>query len=171
MLGVTPTTCIVMSFLSQKMGSTTVKELADVGKAGAIAEESVLGVRTVQACNGQEEMVDRYAVELGKGKKFGIQKGYWAGFLGGLFFFVLLAFLGCGILYGCWLLKVGIFTNPGDVFICIMSMLLGAYFLGLVSPHLMVLLNARVAAASIYETIDRVSNFISKVQYTYEIKF
>ncbi|VDM25547.1 unnamed protein product [Toxocara canis] len=36
-----------------------------------------------------------------------------------------------------------------------MSMLLGAYFLGLVSPHLMVLLNARVAAGSIYQIIDR----------------
>uniref|UniRef100_A0AC34QTH7 Uncharacterized protein n=1 Tax=Panagrolaimus sp. JU765 TaxID=591449 RepID=A0AC34QTH7_9BILA len=156
MLGVTPTTCIVMSFLSQKMGSTTMKELADVGKAGAIAEESVLGVRTVQACNGQEEMVERYAAELAKGKKFGVQKGYWSGFLGGLFFFVLFAFLGCGVLYGAYLLKVGIFTNPGDVFICIMAMLLGAYFLGLVSPHLMVLLNARVAAAVIYATIDRV---------------
>ncbi|KAE9548707.1 hypothetical protein FO519_008077 [Halicephalobus sp. NKZ332] len=156
MLGVTPASCIVMSFLSQKMGSTTMKELADVGKAGAIAEESVLGVRTVQSCNGQEEMVERYSTELAKGKKFGIQKGYWSGFLGGLFFFVLLLFLGVGILYGAWLLKVGIFTNPGDVFICIMSMLLGAYFLGLVSPHLMVLLNARVAAATIYQTIDRV---------------
>ncbi|KAK6059987.1 hypothetical protein COOONC_02360 [Cooperia oncophora] len=37
-----------------------------------------------------------------------------------------------------------------------MSILLGAYFLGLISPHLMVLLNARVAAATIYQTIDRV---------------
>ncbi len=41
------------------MGSTTVLELKEVGKAGAIAEESILGVRTVQAFNGQEEMVDR----------------------------------------------------------------------------------------------------------------
>ena len=139
------------------------KELADVGQAGSIAEESILGVRTVQACNGQEEMVERYAAELRKGKKYGIEKGYWAGFFGGLFFFFLLTFLGTSVIYGGWLVKVGIFTNPGDVFICIMGMLLGAYFLGLVSPHLMVLLNARVAAASIYQTIDRVSNFISKL--------
>uniref|UniRef100_A0AC35GD70 p-glycoprotein n=1 Tax=Panagrolaimus sp. PS1159 TaxID=55785 RepID=A0AC35GD70_9BILA len=155
MLGVAPVTCVIMSFLSQKMGSTTIKELGGLGKAGAIAEESVLGVRTVQAFNGQPEMVDRYRAELNKGKKFGVEKGYWAGFLGGLFFFVLFAFLGAGILYGAYLLKVGIFVNPGDVFICVMSQLLGAYFLGLISPHLMVLLNARVAAAAIYQTIDR----------------
>lgn len=32
----------------------------------------------------------------------------------------------------------------------------GAYFLGMISPHLMVLLNARAAAATIYQVIDRV---------------
>jgi len=35
------------------------KELGGVGKAGAIAEEAILGVRTVQAFNGQEVMVQR----------------------------------------------------------------------------------------------------------------
>ena len=58
--------------------------------------------------------------------------------------------------YGAYLLKVDIIHKPGDVFIVVMSMLLGAYFLGLISPHLMVLLNARVSAATIYNTINRV---------------
>ena len=41
------------------MTSTTLKELGNVGKAGSIAEESLMGVRTVQAFNGQEEMTER----------------------------------------------------------------------------------------------------------------
>uniref|UniRef100_A0A7E4ZZE1 ABC transmembrane type-1 domain-containing protein n=1 Tax=Panagrellus redivivus TaxID=6233 RepID=A0A7E4ZZE1_PANRE len=155
MLGVAPACCAVMSIMAQQMGNTTMKELVGVSKAGAIAEESVLGVRTVQAFNGQHEMVARYRTELEKGKRFGILKGYWSGFLGGMFFFLLFAFLGCGILYGGWLLKVRAVRNPGDVFICVMSLLLSAYFLGLISPQLAVLLNARVAAAVIYQTIDR----------------
>ncbi|KAK0395277.1 hypothetical protein QR680_001199 [Steinernema hermaphroditum] len=155
MLGVSPATCIVMSVLAQRMGAITQRELQGVAKAGAIAEESVLGVRTVQAFNGQETIVKRYEEALSHGKKFGIQKSVWSGVLGGLFFFILYAFLGSGLLYGGWLLKVGIFTNPGEIFTVIFSMLLGAYFLGLVSPHLMVLLSARVAAGSIYSTIDR----------------
>ncbi|KAK6732073.1 hypothetical protein RB195_016443 [Necator americanus] len=117
MLGVAPSTCLIMSIMARKMTATTMRELAGVGKAGSIAEESLMGVRTVQAFNGQQEMVDSY---------------------------------------GGYLLKVQIVKTPGDVFIVVMSMLLGAYFLGLISPHLMVLLNARVAAASIYQTIDRV---------------
>ncbi|KAL6733659.1 hypothetical protein Aduo_004290 [Ancylostoma duodenale] len=156
MLGVAPSTCLIMSFMARKMTSTTMKELAGVGKAGSIAEESLMGVRTVQAFNGQQEMVDRYSAELSRGKAFAIWKGFWSGFLGGFFFFVLFSFLGCGMLYGGYLLKVQIIKTPGEVFIVVMSMLLGAYFLGLISPHLMVLLNARVAAATVYQAIDRV---------------
>uniref|UniRef100_A0A1I7WKH5 ABC transmembrane type-1 domain-containing protein n=1 Tax=Heterorhabditis bacteriophora TaxID=37862 RepID=A0A1I7WKH5_HETBA len=80
------------------MTSTTMKELVGVGKAGAIAEESLMGVRTVQAFNGQPQMVERYSNELGKGKSFAVWKGFWSGFLGGMFFFVLFSFLGCGML-------------------------------------------------------------------------
>jgi ATP-binding cassette subfamily B (MDR/TAP) protein 1 len=51
---------------------------------------------------------------------------------------------------------IGIVASPGEVFVVVFAMLLGAYFLGMVSPNLMSLLNARVAAATIYQTIDRV---------------
>ena len=44
---------------SQKVGDATRMEMQEVGQAGSIAEESVLGVRTVQAFNAQEEMVGR----------------------------------------------------------------------------------------------------------------
>lgn len=132
------------------------EELDKVGVAGAIAEESLMGVRTIQAFNGQEEMVGKYETQLNTGKKFAIMGGFWSGFFGGMFFFWLISFMGCGILYGGYLLRVGVIDNPGDVFIVVMAMLLGAYFLGLISPHMMVLLNARVSAASIYKTIDRV---------------
>ncbi|KHJ99284.1 hypothetical protein OESDEN_00709 [Oesophagostomum dentatum] len=59
MLGVAPATCFIMSLMARKMTATTMKELGGVGKAGSIAEESLMGVRTVQAFNGQQEMVDR----------------------------------------------------------------------------------------------------------------
>ncbi|CAJ0567442.1 unnamed protein product, partial [Mesorhabditis spiculigera] len=156
MLGVAPITCFCMAMMARKMTSTTMKELVGVGKAGAIAEESIMGVRTVQAFNGQEEMIDKYSHELTKGKRFAVEKGFWSGFLGGLFFCVLFAFLGAGMLLGGHLLREGYVSQPGTVFIVVMSMLLGAYFLGLISPQLMVLLNARVAAAKIYQIIERV---------------
>ncbi|UMM42755.1 hypothetical protein L5515_018461 [Caenorhabditis briggsae] len=156
MMGIGPLCCICMSLMSRSMSSYTSKELADVGKAGSIAEESLMGVRTVQAFNGQEEMVGRYTAELGKGKSYAVKKGLWGGFFGGIFLLILFTYFGGGIFYGGQLLRWKIIENPGDVFIVVFSMLIGAYFLGLISPHLMVLLNARVAAATIYEVIDRV---------------
>lgn len=98
MLGVAPATCFIMSTMSNLIGDNTSKEMKGIGKAGAIAEESVLGVKTVQAFNGQETMVKRYEEQLEIGKRFGILKGFWAGLFGGLFFLVLYAFLGCGML-------------------------------------------------------------------------
>uniref|UniRef100_A0A0N5C7B7 Transferred entry: 7.6.2.2 n=1 Tax=Strongyloides papillosus TaxID=174720 RepID=A0A0N5C7B7_STREA len=156
MLGVTPLSCFIMSLMSQFIGNTTKKELNNIGQAGAIAEETILGIRTVQSFNGQEERVTKYRNELKKTVKYTILNGLWSGLFGGLFFFMLFLYLGCGMLYGTYLLSVGIFQTPGDIFTVVMGMMLGAYFLGLISPHLMVILNARVAAAEIYKTIDRI---------------
>uniref|UniRef100_A0A0K0EL19 Transferred entry: 7.6.2.2 n=1 Tax=Strongyloides stercoralis TaxID=6248 RepID=A0A0K0EL19_STRER len=156
MLGVTPLSCFIMSLMSQFIGNTTKKELINVGQAGAIAEESILSIRTVQSFNGQEERINKYNNELKKTVKYTIMNGIWSGLFGGIFFFILFIYLGCGMLYGTYLLKVGIFETPGEIFTVVMGMMLGAYFLGLISPHLMVLLNARVAAAEIYKTIDRI---------------
>ncbi|EGT46719.1 hypothetical protein CAEBREN_29443 [Caenorhabditis brenneri] len=155
MMGIGPLCCVCMSLMSRSMSSFTSKELAGVGKAGSIAEESLMGVRTVQAFNGQEEMVEKYTAELGKGKSYAVQKGLWGGVFGGIFLLFLFTYFGGGIYYGGQLLRWKIIESPGDVFIVVISMLIGAYFLGLISPHLMVLLNARVAAATIYEIIDR----------------
>ncbi|GMT13936.1 hypothetical protein PFISCL1PPCAC_5233 [Pristionchus fissidentatus] len=155
MLGVAPCTCMVMSLMARKMGASIMAEMGSVGKAGALAEEAILGVRTVQSLNGQPEMVARYENQLNVSRGFALWKGFWSGFFGGLFYFVLFSFMGVGMLYGGYLLSVGIVAEPGEVFICVMSMLLGAYFLGMISPHLMVLLNARAAAATIYAVIDR----------------
>lgn len=80
------------------MSAATKKELKGIAKAGAVAEESILGVRTVQSCNGEEEMVRRYRSELMKGRAHGVRKALWSGFIGGAFFFVLHVFLGAGLL-------------------------------------------------------------------------
>ncbi|CEF59734.1 LP14331p [Strongyloides ratti] len=156
MLGVAPATCICMALMSQLIGNSTMNELMNVGMAGAVAEETILAVRTVQSFNGQEERIEKYKKALLGAVKYNILNGLWSGLFGGLFFLILITYLGCGMCYGGYLLSVGIYGTPGDVFIVVMSMLLGAYFLGLISPHLMVLLNARVAAADLYNTINRV---------------
>ncbi|CAJ0609886.1 unnamed protein product [Cylicocyclus nassatus] len=155
MFPVAPLSCMCMSVMSRKMAESTAKELMNVGKAGAIAEESVLGVRTVQALNGQEEMVERYSKSLSTGQKYAKTKCFWSGFWGGFFYVILFTYIGAGFLFGGHLLKIGAIEDRGEVITVVISMMIGAYFLGVISPHLMVLLNARVSAATIYHIIDR----------------
>uniref|UniRef100_A0A914P0P4 Uncharacterized protein n=1 Tax=Panagrolaimus davidi TaxID=227884 RepID=A0A914P0P4_9BILA len=156
MLGLAPLSFLLVAFQGMKMEKSTIKEFSNIAKAGSVAEESIMGVRTVQAFNGQIEMVNRYKNELTKGKKYSIITSFWSGMMEGFFFFLMYIFLGGGILYGAYLIKVGALTSPGNIFIVIMSQLLGAYFVGLISPPLMGIFKARIAAAVIYETIDRV---------------
>ena len=73
--------------------------MSNIGNAGSVAEEAVLGVRTVQSLNGQEEMVSRYEDELSKGMEYAASKALWSGFLGGVFFFFLFFFMAGGMLY------------------------------------------------------------------------
>jgi ATP-binding cassette subfamily B (MDR/TAP) protein 1 len=76
----------------------------------------------------------------------------------GLFFFILYLFYTLGFCFGAVDQWSGT-TTPGQVFITTNVLLVGAYFLGVMSPHLMALLKARVAAAVIYKQIERVSTF------------
>lgn len=80
----------------QTLENLTEKELVGVGKAGSIAEEAILGVRTVQAFNGQDELVNRYEEELSKGKRYGIIKSVFGGLSGGGFYLFLNVFAGAG---------------------------------------------------------------------------
>ncbi|GMS83341.1 hypothetical protein PENTCL1PPCAC_5516 [Pristionchus entomophagus] len=155
MLGVAPLSCFTMALMARKTEGVAGRQMAAVGAAGSVAEEAILGVRTVQSLNGQPEMVKRYADKLTDSKGFAMWNGFWNGFFGGFFYFILYTYMGCGMLYGGYLLSVDVVKDPGTVFIVIMAMMLGAYFLGMISPHLLVLLNARAAAAQIYQIIDR----------------
>ncbi|GMT13436.1 hypothetical protein PFISCL1PPCAC_4733, partial [Pristionchus fissidentatus] len=155
MLGVAPLSCFTMALMARKVEGVAGQQMAAIGAAGSVAEEAILGVRTVQSLNGQPEMVDRYTAKLTDSKGFAMWNGFWNGFFGGFFYFILYSYMGCGMLYGGYLLSVDVVKEPGTVFIVILSMMLGAYFLGMISPHLLVLLNARAAAAQIYQIIDR----------------
>ena len=47
-------------------------------------------------------------------------------------------------------------TRGGDVILVVNTISLTGYYLGLLGPHMMAILKARIAAALIYETIDKV---------------
>uniref|UniRef100_A0A1I7S460 ABC transmembrane type-1 domain-containing protein n=1 Tax=Bursaphelenchus xylophilus TaxID=6326 RepID=A0A1I7S460_BURXY len=152
---VSPLIAVAMSLSAKKIGNASREEMAIYGKAGQIAEEAISGVRTVAAFNGQEQEVERYSEELEKGVRAGLRKGNHSGVLSGFMTMITVVYMGIAILYGTFLYQIGILDTPGDIFVVLTALLSGAYHLGNASPHLMVLLTARVSAATIYKTIAR----------------
>nr|QNG62059.1 P-glycoprotein 11.2 [Parascaris univalens] len=157
MIGMGPASAALMSSMARLIDRASVKQLKAVGHAGAIIEESIMNHKTVAACNGQETMIDRYSKALAEGRKYALQIYSVAGLFDGLFFLIMYIFFAAGFYYGAYLYKAHVMLDPGAVFIVANAILFGSYYLGVLSPHLMAMMSARVAAAVIYRTIDRVS--------------
>ncbi|KAE9548663.1 hypothetical protein FO519_008121, partial [Halicephalobus sp. NKZ332] len=151
-----PLIAFLMSVSSRKITKASRKEMEVYAGAGAIAEEAITAYRTVAAFNAQEVEVRRYHNELMKGLKAGLRKGMYSGGLTGMLFALVMVFMGAALLWGSFLYSIGVVKTPGDIFVVMMAIMSGAYHLGTASPHLMVLLTARVAASTVYKTIERV---------------
>ncbi|KAI6196540.1 hypothetical protein M3Y94_01121600 [Aphelenchoides besseyi] len=161
MIATSPVCCIVMSFMARLISNATKKQMRSSERATAILHESIMNVKTIQSCNGQSEMVDKLKTELDSGRIHGVLSYFWNGFFDGLFFFFIYLFFALGFYYGGIQYYYGQ-MEAGDVFIIANSITMGAYFIGMLSPHIMVILKARVAAALIYEQIERVPKIDSE---------
>lgn len=78
------------------MDSAGSRQMKADGHATAVVEESVMNVRTVAACNGQETMLDRYSKALAKGRQYALQIYAYAGLFDGLFFLAMYLFFAAG---------------------------------------------------------------------------
>ncbi|KAF8372165.1 hypothetical protein PRIPAC_78594 [Pristionchus pacificus] len=146
----------VVTGLTGRFTAQSIKRQMDTSAQGAsLVEESVMNVKTVAACNGQDDMVKKYRSILDDLVKLGSRVCLLNGFFEGFLFFFIYFFALFAILVGVPdTYNEGGFDG-GSVIIAFGSILLGAYFLGLLGPHMMTLLKARMAAAVIYQTIDK----------------
>ncbi|KAF8375591.1 pgp-11 [Pristionchus pacificus] len=146
--------CAVVMGLMGKYTSSSLKEQMDSSTtAAAIVEESIMNVKTVAACNGQDDMVKRYSSFLSTSSRLGAKIGFTNGFFEGAFFFIIYLFSIVSLLIGVPDVHNG-GAEAGSVIVAFGCILLGTYYLGTVGPFMMTLLKARIAAAVIYKTID-----------------
>ncbi|GMS87152.1 hypothetical protein PENTCL1PPCAC_9327, partial [Pristionchus entomophagus] len=156
MCAVGPLCAIIMGSMGRFAAKPMRKQMECSAKANSLIEEVVLNVKTVQACNGQTEMVERFIKWMALGRKPAILVYFYNGFFEGLFFFVFYIITVCGFLMGVIESHNGGF-EPGTVIVAANCVLMGAYFMGMLGPHMMALLKSRIAAAIIYKIIDRKS--------------
>ncbi|KAI6175110.1 hypothetical protein M3Y99_01995300 [Aphelenchoides fujianensis] len=124
------------------------------GLAAATAEEVLSGIRTVATFNAQPLELRRYSLHLNEAYRYGIRKASLSLVLHGRLRAHQLLFYGCRCLDG---------LQPGDQWSdharnCFLGLLGGHLWhdpVGQSDPYLSVIMKARIAAAELFEIIDR----------------
>ncbi|XP_048881308.1 ATP-dependent translocase ABCB1 isoform X2 [Brienomyrus brachyistius] len=131
------------------------KELSAYAKAGAVAEEFLVAIRTVVAFNGQKKAVEKYESNLEEARNFGVKKAVATNAAMGLTQFFMLSTYALAFWYGTKL-TVDELENYsiGRVLTVFFSVMIGTLSLGRGMPNLESVAKARGAAYEIYKTID-----------------
>uniref|UniRef100_A0A8C1KT64 ATP-binding cassette sub-family B member 5 n=1 Tax=Cyprinus carpio TaxID=7962 RepID=A0A8C1KT64_CYPCA len=124
--------------------------LTAYAKAGAVAEEILVAIRTVVAFNGQKKAVEKYEKNLIEAKNFGVKKAITTNVSMGLTQFIIFGTYALAFWYGTKL-SFYPFLNKVTVFF---SVMIGSFSLGQGAPNLESIAKARGAAYEVYKTID-----------------
>ncbi|KAM9489216.1 ATP-dependent translocase ABCB1 isoform 1-T2 [Clarias gariepinus] len=140
---------------SKILANLTSKELTAYAKAGAVAEEILVAIRTVVAFNGQKKALQKYETNLIDAKNFGVKKSITTNLSLGITQFFILGTYALAFWYGT---KLAV-DEPdnytiGRVLTVFFSVMIGAFSLGQGAPNLESVAKARGAAYAIYNTID-----------------
>uniref|UniRef100_A0A8C7LBE0 ATP-binding cassette sub-family B member 5 n=1 Tax=Oncorhynchus kisutch TaxID=8019 RepID=A0A8C7LBE0_ONCKI len=156
-LAVSPLLAGSAAVWSKILATLTSKELSAYAKAGAVAEEILVAIRTVVAFNGQKKAVERYERNLEEAKNFGIKKAITTNVSMGFTQFVIFGTYALAFWYGT---KLSV-DEPenytiGKTITVFFSVMIGAFSLGQGAPNLEAIAKARGAAYEVYNTIDQV---------------
>uniref|UniRef100_A0A8B9KP33 ATP-binding cassette, sub-family B (MDR/TAP), member 5 n=1 Tax=Astyanax mexicanus TaxID=7994 RepID=A0A8B9KP33_ASTMX len=140
---------------SKILATLTGKELSAYAKAGAVAEEILVAIRTVVAFNGQQKALEKYEKNLVDAKNFGVKKAITTNVSMGITQFFIFGTYALAFWYGT---KLSV-DEPenysiGKVITVFFSVMIGAFSLGQGAPNLESVAKARGAAYSIYNTIN-----------------
>jgi len=101
-------TTIPVMAVASTMFVVSVKKMAEISnkayvESGAIAEQALNAIRTVQALGGEEAEVQAYKRSLDATKKSIVKFGIFSGFSMGFMFFTMGAMYALGFYFGSWL--------------------------------------------------------------------
>lgn len=77
MIGTGPACCLTMSLMARLVSRSTKKQLKAFELSGAILQESVMNVKTIQSCNGQKQMIQKLEEHQNSSRIHGILIYVW----------------------------------------------------------------------------------------------
>jgi len=133
------------------------KSLESYGVGGSVAEEVISSIRNATAFGTQDRLAKQYETHLNEAERWGIKLQVTLAIMVGAMFGIMYLNYGLGFWMGSRFLVDGEVKNVGQVLTILMSVLIGSFALGNVSPNAQAFTSAVAAAAKIYSTIDRAS--------------
>jgi ABC-type multidrug transport system fused ATPase/permease subunit len=125
-------------------------------EASTVADESLSGIQTVAAFNGEERANEAYDIKLQQAEKSGIRLAFVRGIgVGAIFSSVFFTF-GVGYWYGSRLIAKG-GEDFGGVFTSVFSAVLGSISIGMATPCISAISQARLGVVILFKIIDRKS--------------
>ncbi|XP_052577067.1 multidrug resistance protein 2 isoform X2 [Peromyscus californicus insignis] len=159
-LAVTPLIGLSSAMWAKVLTSFTNKELQAYAKAGAVAEEVLVAIRTVIAFGGQKKELERYDKNLEEAKNVGIKKAITANISIGIAYLLVYAAYALAFWYGTSLVLSNEYS-VGQVLTVFFSILTGTFSIGHLAPNIEAFANARGAAYEIFKIIDNEPNIDS----------
>ncbi|GMT09331.1 hypothetical protein PFISCL1PPCAC_628, partial [Pristionchus fissidentatus] len=133
------------------------KSLKISEEANGISEESILNVKTVASCNGQQQMIEKYSSILSSGVSSAVRVALTSGLIDASSNFLYFSFNSLGLWYATISYHNGRIPSTGDVFAVVSLSLAASSNFSRLGPHAIALMKAKIAAAKVYQTIDSVS--------------
>ena len=121
-----------------------------------MAEEVISSIRNAVAFGTQNKLAKQYDRQLSTAEKYGFRMKALAGSMIGVLIFYLYLTYALGFWLGGQYITDGECTLS-DVLTILLSIMIGAFSLGNVSPNMQAFTTAMAAASKIYSTIDRTS--------------
>ncbi|KAL3494688.1 P-loop containing nucleoside triphosphate hydrolase protein [Aspergillus germanicus] len=153
--------CIIPVFLAIGGGAGVLdakleaKILNVYAQAGTYAENTLGGIRAIQAFSLRPRVVHKYTQYLQDAYSLGIKKNPLYGFMFGAEFFALYAGMGLAFWQGIRMLDSGEIPDIGTVFTVLFSVIIAASTITSIAPHTITFTRAASAAAELFRLIDR----------------
>ncbi|KAJ4979290.1 hypothetical protein NE237_010070 [Protea cynaroides] len=156
-LAVVPLIALIGGIHTTALAKLSSKSQEALSKAGNIAEQTIVQIRTVLSFVGESRALQAYTSSLRVAQRIGYKTGFAKGLGLGATYFTVFCCYALLLWYGGYLVRHH-YTNGGLAISTMFSVMIGGLALGQSAPSMAAFAKAKVAAAKIYRIIDHKPN-------------
>ncbi|KAF4661336.1 (ABC) transporter [Perkinsus chesapeaki] len=162
MLSTMPLIMVSTALLGRDLAKKTSKSQTLYAKAGAIAEEVLTSIRTVQAFGAEKRESKRYDDQLVLARDGGIKAGVSIGFMIGVVFFCIFGTYALTFWYGGTLIynntinpSTGLVYTGGDILTVFFACIMATFSLGQLAPNIEYFAEGKAAGSKIFPLLEQ----------------